>query len=343
MSTKISKKKKPRRLRILFWIVGSSILVSVIIYLSFQLSPWPSALLIRYQFEKNALATSKALEKYVPTGIDATLNQQYRPNDPDAFLDAYYPGSVNGTEKVLPTVVWVHGGAWISGDKEQIANYLKILASHGYTTVSVGYSIAPEYRFPKPLVQLNAALFYLQQNAKRLHIDQTKIILAGDSAGAQIVAQEATVITNPEYAYLMGVSPSLNKEKLKGIVLACGAYDLSLVDLHGPYTNFLQTVLWSYSGKKDFLSDPRFQMLSIINDVNKDYPPAFVTAGNADPLESQSQAFASKLVSKDIRVDTLFYSADHEPKLAHEYQFDLDTTDGKNALSQIIKFLSEID
>jgi acetyl esterase len=146
----------------------------------------------------------------------------------------------------------VHGGAWISGNKSHVANYLKILASHGYTAVGVGYSIAPEHQYPMPLIQVNDAIAYLQQQAKRFHIDPNRIVLAGDSAGAQIAAQIASVTTNPAYANELDIQPALQANQLKAALLNCGGYDTSLLNFNGPFGSFLKTVMWSYSGTKNF-------------------------------------------------------------------------------------------
>lgn len=323
------------------WLIGifaGIVLLCAAVYIAFQVSPWPGALLIRYEFDQGGAKTSKALEKYVPAGIDAQENQQYRPNDGDGYLDVFYPA---GTSTKLPTVVWVHGGAWVSGDKNNIDNYLRILASYGFTTVGVDYTIAPEAQYPKPLHQVNDALRYIQANSDRLHIDDSKIVLAGDSAGSQIVAQMATLITSPAYATEVGVQPSMSAAKLKGMLLNCGAYDLALADYNGPFGGFLHTVLWAYSGKKDFLADPVLKQASVVNYVTKDFPPAFITAGNVDPLEPQSIEFAKKLESLGVPTSALFYPANHQPQLNHEYQFVLDVDDGKKALAQMVAFLRQ--
>jgi acetyl esterase len=346
MGTKKSAKTEPKiqprthKLRRLL-IIGFSSLIFIVIavYISFQVSPWPGSLVIRYFFDKGGRETSAKLEKYVPSGIASSTDLQYRSGDKDAYLDVYYPGSVKNTEKTLPTVVWIHGGAWISGDKKNIANYLKILASHNYTTVSVGYSIAPGKTYPTPVLQVNDALAYLERHAKELHINPDNLILAGDSAGSQIAAQVGTIITNPTYAREVGMSSPLAASKLRGMVLNCGAYDLALPNYNGEDGKFLKTVLWAYSGDKNFMDNQSIKHASVVDYVNADFPPSFITAGNADPLEQQSREFAAKLTSLGVGVDSLFYPEDHEPKLGHEYQFDLDLKDGKQAFTDILDFL----
>lgn len=325
------------------WKVPLGILVGLIVavlilFIVSRFSPWPGAMFIRYEFNKGGEKTSQALEKYVPPNITAVRDQQYRANDKDAYLDVFYP---EGTQEALPTVVWVHGGAWISGNKSDVENYLKILSEQGYTTVSVNYSIAPEHRYPTPIYQLNDALTYVQENAERLRIDPERIVLAGDSAGSQIAAQMATIITSPSYAKDMGVQPTLAAEQLRGTLLNCGAYDLDLPKYDGADGWFLRTVLWAYSGSKDFRNDPKLKHASVVNYVNADFPPSFITAGNADPLEAQSREFAAKLQSLNVHTSTLFYEKDHKPTLFHEYQFDLDSKDGQNAFRQMTAFLQD--
>lgn len=316
--------------------MGGLAAVALAVYIAFQVSPWPSAMLIRWEFEKVGTKVSDALVKHVPAGITSIENQQYRPNDKDGYLDVFYPANAAGP---LPTVVWVHGGAWVSGDKDEVDNYLKIIASHGYTVIGVDYSIAPEHQYPTPLYQLNDALAYLQQNAKRLHIDPDKIVMAGDSAGSQIVAQMATIITNPTYAQDIGIQPELAAGKLRGMLLNCGAYDLALIDTNGPFGGFLHTVLWAYSGAKDFANDPKLKQASITPYLTRDFPPSFITAGNGDPLLPQSKELAGKLQNLGVPTTALFYPDNHSPQLPHEYQFNLDNEDGQNALASIVEFL----
>jgi len=331
-------KGHPRLWKVLAWIGGVLIALAVLIYIAFQVSPWPNSLLIRYEFDRGGERTSKALEKYLPKNVYAMENQQYRANSPNGYLDVFFPSQ---TTTPLPTIVWVHGGGWVAGDKDDIDNYMRILAARGFTTVSVDYTIAPEAQYPTPLHEVNDALGYIQKNAERLHIDTNRIIMAGDSAGSQIVAQVANSITSPAYAAEVGLQPTLAPERLRGVLLNCGAYDLSLPNYNGPFGSFLRTVLWAYSGTRDFLHDPKLKTASVVQYVTPQFPPTYITAGNVDPLLAQSTEFAKKLKGLGVVTSELFYAANHQPELNHEYQFDLDNADGKNALEQLVKFAEE--
>ena len=187
-------------------------------------TPWPSALLVRAVFGRGAARASGALEKHVPGDLVEVVDEAYDVSSPDGRLDVFRPAR----EGALPTVVWVHGGAFVSGSKGDVANYLRVLAGHGLTTVGVDYSIAPGARYPTPVKQVVAALAHLVDHADRLGIDPGRVVLAGDSAGAQIAAQVALLVTDEDYAREVGIDVELPPSSLSGLVLFCGAYDFTL-------------------------------------------------------------------------------------------------------------------
>ncbi len=334
---------KKARLKRIFTIAGSgTLLIAVLIFLAFKFTPWPSALLIRYAFTKGAKAANEALVKYVPKGITVVADQQYAVNDQDAFLDVYYPTAIAQKDTLLPVVVWIHGGGWVSGTKKEASNYYRILAAKEFVVVSVDYSIAPEKHYPLPLQQVNAALSFFKQNAKRFHIDAARFFIAGDSGGAHIAAQVANIISSESYSRLTGISPGINRDELSGLLLYCGAYDVALADLNGDYGSFLKTILWAYSGKKNFKDDPLFKTASVIDYIDGNFPPCFISVGNGDPLQIHSLNLARKLDTLKVQVDTLFFPEDQQPPLPHEYQFDLDVSAGKLTLERSVRFMKEI-
>ena len=205
----------------------------VVIVAAYHASPWPSALVIRLIFEAGGKAANAALAKHVPPNVMARLNERYDQADPDGFLDIYYPSGIEGTSRSLPTIVWVHGGGFVSGSKNHISNYLKILAGKGYTVVGVDYSLAPRQTYPTPLRQVNAALAHLVKHAQALHVDASRIVLAGDSVGAHNSAQIANIITSPEYANAVGIVPAIEPSQLAAIILYCGPYDLGAFKVDG--------------------------------------------------------------------------------------------------------------
>lgn len=75
---------------------------------------------------------------------------------------------------------------------------------------------------------------------------------------------------------------------------------------------------------------------SVINFVTNKFPPTFISAGDKDPLLSQSKLLSNKLKSLDVFTKELFFQ---DSNLAHEYQFTIDKN-GKLALNQALAFLN---
>ena len=253
------------------------------------------------------------------------------------LLDAYRPASATAR---LPVLLWIHGGGFVGGAKEELGAYFKLLAHQGYVVVGPRYSLAPEHNYPTPPRQMMQALAYLQSHAERLLIDPDRIALAGDSAGAHIAAQLATIVTTPGYAATVGITPKITSAQLRGVVLACGPYDLGLARQSiEAGSRFVQTVLWAYTGKRHFLDDPGAGAWSLTDHLTSSFPPTLVTVGNADPLRSHSELLVERLRAQGVSVETVFFAPDRQPALGHEYQFDLDTDPGRQFLDRMFAFL----
>jgi acetyl esterase/lipase len=336
---------------------ATKVLVSVVVLaiatvLVFRATPLPGAALVRLVFEHEAARVSQRLAPLVPLGIE-TLRDEVYDDGRQLALDVHRPQSAQG--RALPTVVWIHGGAWVSGSKEEVAHYLQILAGEGFTTVAPDYVLAPRESYPAQLEQLDAALAYVLAHAERLGVDRERIFLAGDSAGAQMAAQlahlvaigdAAAVDTDPgEAVWLdwstspLGGMPALPRQALRGVVLFCGPYDFEQIRFDGPLGPALTNVAWSLFGSRDFAATPAFRAASVLHHVTSAFPPAFVSVGNADPLVSHSQQLVARLTELGVEVDALLFDAGHTPPLGHEYQFALTDADAQLAFDRMVGFL----
>lgn len=323
--------------RALIWVLGFVVVLVTAIFIAFRSSPWPSVAITQYAFSRGDRASQAALEKHVPKNVVTRRDLAYGSGRDEKF-DVNHPAGKNGP---LPTIVWVHGGGWVAGSKEGVGNYPKIVAGHGYTTVSVEYARGFGVTYPEPVEQVNAALGYLVRNAAALDIESDAIVLAGDSAGAQIAAQLAIITTDPSYARQMGISPSLKPKQLAAVLLLSGAYDIEAMDFEGEFSWF-KKVVWAYSGTRNFRNDERFRLASVTHYVTGAFPPAFISSGNGDPWAPQAVALTRRLKELGVEVDSLFFPADYSPQLPHEYQFNLDRAAGQEALDRMLAFVAAV-
>lgn len=110
---------------------------------------------------------------------------------PEALAaDVWVPGGAGP----FPAVLVVHGGGWEAGrtrqDMERIA---AALAGRGFVAVNVSYRLAPAYRFPAPVHDLQQAVRWLRANAARWQVDPSRVGAWGYSAGGHLVAMLATL------------------------------------------------------------------------------------------------------------------------------------------------------
>jgi len=307
-----------------------------------QWSPWPIVAVLRL-----IVGGSQRGGRGKRGASEWEFHDQRYGTDAAELLDVYLPRTPSQEEQPFGTVIWVHGGSFVSGHKDDQAPYFRDLAASGCAVVSVEYSRAPETRFPIPVRQVIAAIGYLTANAAGFGLDPSRMVLAGDSAGANICAQVALCATNTHYASLLGVDFVGEPPVVKGLVLCCGVLDMTLLPRTRPVDELLVPVVdavgWAYSGVRHFRDDDYFvAAMSLSNFLVPDFPPTFLTVGNVDPLRSQSETFAERLLAIGVDVDAVFYDESYEPPLGHEYQFDLDSREGRTALSRITAFCKRI-
>jgi acetyl esterase len=329
-------------MRIFKKLLISLVVIFIVIIFAFKFFLQPNIWLIRYVFNKDAVKTNMELEKNVPENILSLKDIQYDKKDTDAFLDVYFPKRLFDSLNKLPTIVWTHGGGFVSGNKNQVGNYCKLLASKGYTVIAVDYTIAPKKKYPTPIAQLNKALSFISSNPDLLHADTSFIVLGGDSGGAMISAIAANIITNPNYADNVKFQPGIKANQLKGLVLFCGVYNMKDLKTTGLIGHCIKNVNWAFFGTKDITDNDYATTAIVTKYLTRNFPTSFISAGNKDPLLLQSKLLAQKLNALNIHADTLFFDNDENLNLPHEYQFTMDSC-GKLAFDQTIKFLKSIE
>ena len=87
----------------------------------------------------------------------------------------------------LPLVIYLHGGGFVLCSLDTHDRVMRLLAlDSDAAVIGVDYRLAPEYPFPKPLDDCVAAIRWIRAEAPRLGIDPDRVVLAGDSAGANL-------------------------------------------------------------------------------------------------------------------------------------------------------------
>jgi acetyl esterase/lipase len=203
---------------------------------------------------------------------------------------------------------------------------------------SLGYTLAPEARFPTQLLQGNAALTYLKEHAANWGGDPTRFFIGGDSAGAHIASLLTALQTDPKLASALQVTPALTVSQLRGAVLFCGIYDMSTVGSSG--FPGLRTFLWAYTGYRDWMKDPMINDVSTTSHITNAYPPTFIAVGDTDPFQSQAFELTADLRGAGVPVTTNFWNGTGAG-LYHEYQFNFTTPQAQKTYRDTLTFLSK--
>ena len=83
-----------------------------------------------------------------------------------------------------PLIVFVHGGAWMHGDKKDYRFIGEAFSKEGFDVAVINYHLAPEHIFPASIDDLSLALNYLNVHQLKYQISTEKVVLMGHSAGA---------------------------------------------------------------------------------------------------------------------------------------------------------------
>ena len=106
-----------------------------------------------------------------------------RVDDTDLLLDLHLPEGVAGP---LPTIVWVHGGAWRQGSKENTR--AARMVDRGYAVASINYRLSQEAIYPAQIHDCKAAVRWLRAHAAQYNLDPDRFGAWGSSAGGHLVA-----------------------------------------------------------------------------------------------------------------------------------------------------------
>ena len=133
-------------------------------------------------------------------------------DEPLQDLDIYYPKplaqamrSERGIDTTYPMVVFVHGGSWESGNKDEYAFVGQSLAQAGYVTAVINYRKAPEHVYPDYVQDTAKAIAWSYHNAARFYADPERFAVIGHSAGA---FNAVAAVSNADFLAPFDMRPS---------------------------------------------------------------------------------------------------------------------------------------
>src|SRR6266478_3223639 len=123
----------------------------------------------------------------------ATLDQkdvEYgRPGGKALLLDLHVPDGPGP----FPAAILIHGGGFDEGSKStNVRPLFDVLANAGFAWFSIDYRMAPEFRFPQAREDMDSSIRWVKAHAKEYHLDASRIVIIGESAGGFLVNYAGT-------------------------------------------------------------------------------------------------------------------------------------------------------
>ena len=246
-----------------------------------------------------------------PKGVIQIKDISYGPHRKHNLMDIYYP---EGADR-CPIIVSVHGGGFVYGDKELYSRYCMDLARRGFAVVNFNYRLAPRWKFPAPLEDINNVMLWLSRHAKQYHADNNYIFMVGDSAGAQLASQYAAMLTNPDYMALFGLKRPIDRIRLRGVGLNCGLYDMKTVA-----AGERKCIHLDYLGKVITNDDPR---LAVLENITSGFPPAHITTACHDFLRGNARPMCDLLQSKGVEAVCKCYGTEEDKTIGHVFHVNI--------------------
>ncbi|MCR5741158.1 MAG: alpha/beta hydrolase [Gammaproteobacteria bacterium] len=204
---------------------------------------------------------------------------KYDEEYPNSFLDITYPNEDINEDR--PTLFYFHGGGFFAGSKNMAdpmaasdaTALIDDICAQGFNIVNVDYALVPDYHFPVPIIQANRAIEFINNHKDEYHLNMDKIIIMGQSAGAIITSQLGSVVSNPEYAELLGITPSIDSSKIKTLVIDDAPLDYKSFSLATKY------LVGNYVKESIYLNDSEISKYNNILHIDGNYPFSIELAG----------------------------------------------------------------
>ena len=252
----------------------------------------------------------------------------YGPHGKDNLLDVYYP---DGPTDKLPVIVSIHGGGFFYGDKELYRFYTMNLAKSGFVVINFNYRLAPEHLYPAALEDTNNVLNWLVEKQAEYPIDLTNLFIVGDSAGAQLAAQYATMLTNPAYSSLFDFP--MAPVTVKGLGLNCGLYFIGQSEAIDAERQF-------YFGEP--LTEDVKRQFPVEAFMTADFPATSITTATDDFLKGSAEPLAALLQKQGVPTAYHLYAEPTGKELYHVFHIDQYSDIGKKCNADQLAFFTQL-
>lgn len=199
-------------------------------------------------------------------------------------------------EEKLPILVYAHGGGYINGSIDSHDRVCHLISQGARCiVVSVGYRLAPEYKFPTAVYDVIDSYKWVWENVDKLHGLREKIAIGGDSAGGTLATVACHELKATKYKPFFQVLfyPGCNASRKPNSIEKYGDNFLLTKRL-------IERIIGSYLNKKEDTFSPMISPMLYTDFSN--LPPAYIATAGLDPISDDGLDYVKKLISENISV-----------------------------------------
>lgn len=226
--------------------------------------------------------------------IDADITYA-KLSDIELKMDIYHP-TIRPVRQVGAVVV-IHGGGWMGGKRQDMDRLCQEIAKRGLVAATIQYRLAPKYKWPAMIDDVQTAVRYLRANASKYNIDPMRIGATGASAGGHLSLLLGFSETHDQKPTLFAGQSS----KVSAVLNIFGPTDMSQ-----DYDAGWQILFGGLTGKKQSEFPAFVKDFSPVNYITKGSAPVFTVHGAKDPLVPviQSKRLEDKLKAVGVPCTT---------------------------------------
>ena len=250
--------------------------------------------------------SSKRPPVNVPKNVTAHLDTIYaRTGNRKLLADIFVPQT--GPSK-KPTVMVVHGGGWLKGDKSSFRALAVELASRGFVTAAIEYRLGYEAKFPAGIRDCNEAVRFLRTSAATYSIDPNRIAAVGGSAGGHLVGLMAAA---PHWMHLQSTGGEaalpVQSSRLNAAIVMAGPMQITSGNVARKSREEPEkSNANKWLGKTIDEAPKKYRLADAHQQFTKDCPPILFMSGEKDNPE-RNQPSREKLKSLGVWTDIKIY------------------------------------
>jgi len=212
----------------------------------------------------------------------------------ELHIDVFLPPPARASHQAI---LFVHGGAWRSGNKSNFYSLANLLAQRGYIVLIPEFRLAPEAVYPAGLIDVNDAIVWAKSQANEFGFDAGKLAIGGESSGGQMAALLAYSASHEMFK-----SAAKQDTRVNALIDLDGVLDFTTpLALQNENAGGARSVAALWLGGSYEAAGDKWREASAAHYVDATSPPTLIVSGEAPRFTAGREQVTQVLDQHHIR------------------------------------------